>query len=541
MKFLKIYKIWDMALQEEKVGLEFENEAGVTLHEEIDKKTFLRKQSLADFLTQKGITTSAGDDSIQAIYHDYEKAERIWTVGQIGWVRDAPSLTYMASHATFGDTAFQLKKNVSDTEVLSKKGEFQEWLKVLDLAKCSPILMFSIGIALAALAKGVTKSDDSFGFYIYGKSSIGKTTCLKLAQSVQGIPSNHNTWDVTKGGIEECCFEHNSSLMVLDELRQISSNDRRLCEAVRDASYAISQGKPRKRCRAYAEQMGFSTGGWNLIWLGTGEFSLHDMARKENVALYKGQEVRMIEISAGYSKEFGIFKSIPEGETDSGALIAKIDNIIRNNYGLLGRRWIRKIIAHPDFQGYFQQKTADICSQIVKHFQCQDGVLERVIKNISFPVTSLLIASEMNLLPWTEKEILRAGRSVAKRALESIDPKIVELKDLKTLKKKMLSAPRKHLQTKLYENKVELEESIKNGVIYKDGKNFLIPFRVFSSWFETEAYARSVESTLSQHGLVSKKPDGYDQYTLGKENCRIRMMSTNLPDLKRRITQLKEK
>ena len=165
-------------------------------------------------MTQKGITTSAGDDSIQAIYHDYEKAERIWTVGQIGWVRDAPSLTYVASHATFGDTAFQLKKNVSDTEVLSKKGEFQEWLKVLDLAKCSPILMFSIGIALAALAKGVTKSDDSFGFYIYGKSSIGKTTCLKLAQSVQGIPSNHNTWDVTKGGIEECCFEHNSSLMV---------------------------------------------------------------------------------------------------------------------------------------------------------------------------------------------------------------------------------------------------------------------------------------------------------------------------------------
>lgn len=153
----------------------------------------------------------------------------------------------------------------------------------------------------------------------------------------------------------------------------------------------------------------------------------------------------------------------------------------------------------------------------------------------------MLIASEMNLLPWTEKEILRAARSVAKRALESIDPRIVELKDLKTLKKKMLSAPRKHLQTKLYENKVELEESIKNGVIYKDGKNFLIPFRVFSSWFETEAYARSVESTLSQHGLVSKKPDGYDQYTLGKENCRIRMMSINLPDLKRRITQLKEK
>ena len=154
MKFLKIYKIWDMALQEEKVGLEFENEAGVTLHEEIDKKTFLRKQSLADFLTQKGITTSVGDDSIQAIYHDYEKAERVWTVGQIGWVRDAPSLTYVASHATFGDTAFQLKKNVSDTEVLSKKGEFQEWLKVLDLAKCSPILMFSIGILWQPWLKG---------------------------------------------------------------------------------------------------------------------------------------------------------------------------------------------------------------------------------------------------------------------------------------------------------------------------------------------------------------------------------------------------
>lgn len=102
----------------------------------------------------------------------------------------------------------------------------------------------------------------------------------------------------------------------------------------------------------------------------------------------------------------------------------------------------------------------------MKHFQCQDGVLERVIKNICFPVTSLVIASEMNLLTWTEKEILRAARSVTKRVLESIDPRIVELKDLKTLKKKVLSAPRNHLQTKLYENKVELEESIKNGVIY---------------------------------------------------------------------------
>lgn len=177
----------------------------------------------------------------------------------------------------------------------------------------------------------------------------------------------------------------------------------------------------------------------------------------------------------------------------------------------------------------------------MKHFQCQDGVLERVIKNICFPVTSLVIASEMNLLTWTEKEILRAARSVTKRVLESIDPRIVELKDLKTLKKKVLSAPRNHLQTKLYENKVELEESIKNGVIYKDGKKFLIPFRVFSSWFETEAYARSVESMLQQDGLVSKSQEGYAQYTLGKENCRIRMMAINLSDLKKRIQQLENK
>ena len=236
MTILSIYKIWDMALQEEKVGLEFENEAGVTLHEEIDKKAFLRKQSLADFLTQKGITTSAGDDIIQNIYDIYANADRIWTVPQTGWVSEASTPTFVTPAETFGDQAYRLKKDPISKETFSHRGKFSVWKTAFDLIKGSPILMYSIGIALAALVKDLLKIEASFGFYIYGRSSIGKTTCLRLAQSVQDNPSNHNTWDITKGGIEECCFEHNSSLMILDELRQISNNDRRLCEAVRDAS-----------------------------------------------------------------------------------------------------------------------------------------------------------------------------------------------------------------------------------------------------------------------------------------------------------------
>lgn len=540
MNILSIYKIWDMALQEEKVGLEFENEAGVTLHEEIDKKTFLRKQSLADFLTQKGITTSAGDDSIQNIYDIYANADRIWTMPQTGWVAEASTPTFVAPAETFGDQAYRLKKDPIAKETFSHHGKFDAWKAALNLITGSPILMYSIGIALAALVKGLLKIEASFGFYIYGKSSIGKTTCLRLAQSVQDNPANHNTWDITKGGIEECCFEHNSSLMVLDELRQISNNDRRLCEAVRDASYAISQGKARKRCHGYAAQMGFQEGSWNLIWLGSGEFSLHEMARTQNVELYKGQEVRMIEISAFYSKEYGIFKSLPEGETDSGTVIAKIEKIIKDNYGLLARKWIKKVTEYPNFQVVFHEKYDKAFKHIAGHFECQGGFLERMVRNICLPLTALIMASEMGLVTWTEAEIMKMGRTITRRALKNIDPTTIELKDMKTLQKKLLHSPSEKLSPRLYESKSELEQSINDGVIYKDKGNYLIPFRVFIQWFGTETYAKSVETTLKQQKLVLKGKEGYGQYTLGNQNCRIRMMSINLSRLNKRIEELEK-
>ena len=432
-----VSKNWDLSSEERKVGVIFTNATGITIEDEISSTVFLDNAKLRKYLLKKGVDVGDLEDTIQEMYDQYEMADLIWTVAQTGWVSKASTPTFVMQTETFGDQAYRLKKDPISKGTFSHCGKFDIWKTVFDLIKGSPILVYAIGIALAALVKSLLKIETSFGFYIYGRSSIGKTTCLRLAQSVQDNPSNHNTWDITKGGIEECCFEHNSSLMILDELRQVSNNDRRLCEAVRDASYAISQGKARKRCHGYAAQMGCPEGSWNLIWLGSGEFSLHEMARKQNVELYKGQEVRMIELSAFYSKEYGIFKSLPEGETDSGAVIAKIETIIKDNYGLLARKWINKVTKCADFQEKFHEKYDETFKHISGHFQCQGGFLERTVRNICLPLTALIMASEMKLVTWTEGEIMKMGRSIAKRALKNIDPTIIELKDMKTLKSKL--------------------------------------------------------------------------------------------------------
>lgn len=78
-------------------------------------------------------------------------------------------------------------------------------------------LIFSVSAAFAPPLLDLVKVE-SGGIHTRGASSIGKTSLLKVANSVWNGPQSLRTWRSTSNGLEAIATEHNDCLLCLDEL-----------------------------------------------------------------------------------------------------------------------------------------------------------------------------------------------------------------------------------------------------------------------------------------------------------------------------------
>ncbi len=232
-----------------------------------------------------------------------------------------------------------LDDSVND-ESIGSSGSLQEWNEYI-AKHCvgNSRLVFAISSAFASLLLFHCNMPN-FGFHIVGNSSSGKTTYLHVAASVFGNPKYVVTWKATDNAMENMAFRRNDSLLILDELSEISPSK------AGEVAYMLANGQGKKRLDKNCNAR--ETMSWRLIFLSSGEVDLDSHMAEERKNSKAGQKIRLLNISAKASNEsFGIFENLM-GFQDG----AEFSNYLREKsakyYGTPSVEFIRYVLAHKE-------------------------------------------------------------------------------------------------------------------------------------------------------------------------------------------------
>jgi len=230
-------------------------------------------------------------------------------------------------------------------EGIKTKGTLEEWQdNVVSICRGNSRMIFALGVAFAAPCAELV-DEDSGGFNLKGKSSIGKTRCLKIAVSVFGSPEYKRSWKATSNALEGTCSLYNDALLPLDEFGQSNALE------AGETAYMISQGMGKGRMKNDSSLKKIKT--WRLLVLSTGETGLEEHMCQIGKQTKAGQTVRFPDIPAEVAMDadntevFGCFENIHE-DADGASFADKIDEVCGNYYGTASRSFIEKLINNLD-------------------------------------------------------------------------------------------------------------------------------------------------------------------------------------------------
>ncbi|WP_370979017.1 DUF927 domain-containing protein [Agaribacterium sp. ZY112] len=319
------------------------------------------------------------------------------------------------------------------------QGEFQEWSdNVARYAKYSSRLT----LALCAGFSGFTSEllgVESGGIHFYGNSSIGKSTCLRVVASIFGPKKRVNSWFATETGVEEMCFSHNNSTLILDEFKLLDRDPKIAAQKATAITYLISEGGAKKRARSYSD----SSSSWNLSLVSAGELSLGEGAVSGGTKRLPGEGVRFLDIPAQSSEEHGIFDCLPKGYNSSASLVEKISRGTEKYFGTARFKFLTSLCDQlkNDKRKLIGEMKSDM-KFFLEKANPNTGCERRAAKRFALQYASGSLAAKFKVLPFSKKEILDQILKVYmdyKNAIPVSESEVLEGK-IRNLKKAIKSA-----------------------------------------------------------------------------------------------------
>lgn len=287
---------------------------------------------LRDFLVNKGYAAVPDIEHWKKIQHLLLKPtkQRIYISNKPGFVRNSylcANNAVIGRESKYGPIISPDAKLKLPTESL--KGKHNDWRRLVDLVQpYSPIITLTLCTALSGLITKHMKME-SGGFHIFGPSSTGKSTALKLGASIFGNTQFVQSWGSTDKAFEEIAEGHNDSTLILDELKLIHEDPKTAAKMATKRVYQLAEGKGKTRCVGYQN----SQSEWSLALLSAGELSLSEHASDGKSSRFDGETVRLVDVPANTKSQFGIFESLPSDFNKTQEVLEYINTNIGENHG----------------------------------------------------------------------------------------------------------------------------------------------------------------------------------------------------------------
>ncbi|MDR0580868.1 MAG: DUF927 domain-containing protein [Holosporaceae bacterium] len=289
-------------------------------------------------------------------------------------------------------------------ESINQKGTLDEWKEnISKYCVGNSRLVFSICLGFASLLLKICDVD-SCGFNIVGKSSIGKTTCLKVAASIFGNPKYINVWRSTDNALETLAFKRNDMLLILDEIGLSDSNK------IGDISYMFSSGQGKHRLDKNCNQRKLRE--WRILLLSTGEIDLatHMAAAKKTVKA--GQEVRLLDIPAkpqitNEEKHHGVFENI-HGFKSGGHFSKYLASAAANYYGTPLLEFLNYVMKEREkLKSEFQKRRDELEEKFLPQNASEQD--SRAFQMFAFACFAGELATKYGITGWDPRDSYRAA------------------------------------------------------------------------------------------------------------------------------------
>jgi len=360
-------------------------------------------------LASKGLDISS-DRQARELLTEFIRGEqpgiRVLSVSRPGW-HDGVFVLPDVTIGNEGSQAVIWQAQSAPEYTRNGGGSLEDWRNTIG-KPCSgnTRLLFAVSSAFAAPLLSVV-GEESGGFHFRGRSSLGKTTALLVAGSVWGGGGRTGyveSWLTTVNGLEATAELHNDGLLCLDELSRVAA------EEAGKTAYLLANGQGKGRMDKHTALRKRLK--WTLLFLSSGELSLHDHMKSVGKGTRAGQHVRLVEIAADAERGMGLFEDIHQHKS-ADAFSRSLTQATLKYYGTPIREFLRLLIHEyrlyesEEIEGYLRFQVSDFTSQY-----CPDGApgeVSRVVGRFALVAAAGELATMLEITGWAEGEATAAA------------------------------------------------------------------------------------------------------------------------------------
>jgi uncharacterized protein (DUF927 family) len=289
-------------------------------------------------------------------------------------------------------------------------GTLNDWTATVGaLAAGHRLLRFSIATALAGTLLDIG-GFESGCFHFFGKSSVGKTTGLRMAASVWGSGADGGyvrTWRATANGLEAAFAGASDTCLPLDELGQVEG--RELGQALYMATGGI--GKQRMRRDATLKP----SHSWRIMVLSSGEFPIETKLNedpKHGARAHAGQLVRAVDIPV--TGAHGVFDVFESNNVEPSGFAEKCKNATSTFYGMAGPEFVRRLIAQNISAKDVREHVGAFVQSALKDVKDRHGQAARVAQRFGLVCAAGEFGVQFGILPWEQSDALNDATELLK-------------------------------------------------------------------------------------------------------------------------------
>lgn len=203
----------------------------------------------------------------------------------------------------------------------SRRGSLHGWAEVMRVLENETLIIPQVAV-IAALVPPLQRrlQIPNFILDLYGNTSTGKSTTLKLAASVYGKPQDPDAlimqWMGTQSAIEQVAGMCGELPIFLDDAQHCPA------EVKRSVVYMIANGRGKVRSGGRAGVLEVPT--WNTVALSTSEEPLHESSPHE------GARGRILSVGG----------ATPPFRQSSAMLVRSLEQAVANNHGHAGEAFV---------------------------------------------------------------------------------------------------------------------------------------------------------------------------------------------------------
>jgi putative DNA primase/helicase len=270
------------------------------------------------------------------------------------------------------------------------KGTTGDWRQaVASLAGEHALATFAISAAFAGPLLQPA-AQESGGIHIFGNSSTGKTTLLKLAASVWGDAGLVRSWRATANGLEGVADRTSDVVLILDELGQLDSKD------AASSLYMLAGGVGKIRMNRDATLKDIRS--WRAFIMSSGEMTVETkMTQMRGAKAYTGATLRLLNVEADRGLGFGVFDNA--GSTgEVRELVEAFAEAAAECHGVAGPEFVKQLLARGESGEGVRNAIDSFVRNNIENGAA--GQIERAAKRFGLIAAAGELATEFGITGW---------------------------------------------------------------------------------------------------------------------------------------------